>query len=257
MDLFAIRYGLVLALVATLLLAGCRSPAPSSPAPTPIITVATPAAPAEAPPEPEKPPWDRLLVLQAVFTGGAPEPPCPAEQAARVLVTGDDGPGRMELAQQAGCVARTTESEAEVPLCCPGVLEAPSANRTAGGKSCEEAQQEYLKSPEDSAPDPLVERQILLRSWGAAGSYLSDCALPNDWALATCTALRDGTVIGLDVRTTPASIDTSDCIAAAIKRTTFPSAPRTDIIRIAFAPSEVGMTVINGDVVGQRLPRPE
>ncbi|MBN2196108.1 MAG: hypothetical protein JW751_25045 [Polyangiaceae bacterium] len=80
-DLFALRRGLVRALLATLLTVACRSPSPSAPSPTPVVTVAAPAPSAKAPPaaEPEKPPCDQLLALQAVFAGGTPEPPCPAE----------------------------------------------------------------------------------------------------------------------------------------------------------------------------------
>lgn len=148
--------------MATVLLAGagCRSPAPSAPASTPIVTVSVPATSADAPadPKPEPSPWDRLLALQAVFTGGAPEPPCPADRAARVLVVGEDEEPRVALAEEAGCVAHSPVAHGEIQLCCPTGLEAPSAVRTGEGQSCEAAQQEYVASldPEtgkDAPPD--------------------------------------------------------------------------------------------------------
>ncbi|MBN2196443.1 MAG: hypothetical protein JW751_26765 [Polyangiaceae bacterium] len=91
------------------------------------------------------------MAVQSVFSGGAPEPPCPADRAARVLVTGDDEAARLGLAEKAGCVAQPTGSRVDVQLWCPAALDAPSATRTGGATSCEAVQQEYVASYDPGA----------------------------------------------------------------------------------------------------------
>lgn len=233
----------LLSAVVAALLAACRPPAPAAPAPTPIVTVAAPTPSAEAPPgpEPAPSPWQQLLVIEAVFSGGTPEPPCPAEQSPRVLVTGEDGAPRTELAQQAGCAAQTPVVHGEIQLCCPTGLEAPSATRTGEGKSCEQAREEYVANhnPEafNDAPGPGVTASLYGRVL-SQGRYLNACNVKANWGVTVCAAIQNGAAAGVSVRTTPASIETADCIAKEIREIVFPPSPTMDIIETTFAPSE-------------------
>lgn len=241
-DLVVIRRRLAVAMTTLLLAVGCRPPSPAV-APTPIITVSVPTTSVEAPAEvePAPSPWERLLALQAVFSGGTPEPPCPADQAATVLVVDGDEGTRVALAEEAGCVAHSPVAHGEVQLCCPTGLEAPSATRTGEGKSCEQAREEYVANhnPEafNDAPGPGVTASLYGRVL-SQGRYLNACNVKANWGVTVCAAIQNGAAAGVSVRTTPASIETADCIAKEIREIVFPPSPTMDIIETTFAPSE-------------------
>lgn len=118
-------------LAVALLLAGsaCRSPAPAAPAPTPIVTVALPATSPEVHPSPSPNHRRGTACSSSKLSSpvARPNPPCPAGQAAWVLVTGEDEGPRMAFAEEVGCVARSPVVHGEIQLCRPTGLEALSA----------------------------------------------------------------------------------------------------------------------------------
>ena len=70
------------------------------------------------------------------------------------------------------------------------------------------------------------------------GQYLSACSVGSTSGVSICAAVQHGRVQGVTVRTTPASIETADCVATAVRGMSFPSHPRMDITRTTFAASE-------------------
>ncbi|MBN2196109.1 MAG: hypothetical protein JW751_25050 [Polyangiaceae bacterium] len=158
-----------------------------------------------------------------------------------VLVTGEDETGRQELARQAGCFARATESKVEVPLCCPASLEAPAAARTGGGKSCEQARQEYVAAFDPKAVKDAPAPEVTAGMHGMIlnlGQYLVVCSVADTSGVTICAAVQHGRVQGVTVRTMPASIEMADCVARTVRGMSFPAHPRMDVTRTTFAPSE-------------------
>lgn len=163
----------------------------------------------------------------------------PAGRVGMVLVTGNDGAMREQLARDAGCSVPLPGVAVETLISCPARLKAPSHGRTGGGRSCEQARQEYVRGvggekAAGAPPDPTkgVYGPILKQ-----GRYLVTCNVNETWAVSVSAAVQNGVAVGVSVFTVPSSIDTADCIAAEIRKLSFPVNPTMDIADAIFEAS--------------------
>ena len=106
----------------------------------------------------------------------------------------------------------------------------------ANAGSCEAAQaryvEEYKLSGNDGPPD------LTAGAYGAVlnkGSYLNACGVPSNMAVNVCAAVQNGHAVGVTVRTEPPNPGIQGCIAGAVRALPFPSHPRLDVARTAFA----------------------
>lgn len=237
------RLGSLLAVTAFASLFVACHPPPGAGAPLPAAVTVTVAAPAVVASSdgvlsaPEKPPWEQLLAVDAVFADEAPSAACPSELTAMLLIPEQDPERRLELAAKASCTASPRGTTLEIALCCPPGLAAPSALRTGDGESCEEAQESYWASrrgvPTGTPPGTVLD---FLDEVFTRADFAEDCGLPSDWGMFICAVVRQGTAIGVSVRTTPASLATADCVAAAVRRGAFPLRPGLALAEVSFAP---------------------
>jgi hypothetical protein len=121
-------------------------------------------------------------------------------------------------------------------FCCPRDLPPASLPHTGGGKSCEQAQDEYVAShapePGERGPDrPSVD------AYGAIlnkGSYFKHCSVSHSTTIVICAAILDGRAVGVTVRTTPVEPGPADCIAEAVVGLTFPKNSLMDVTKTHF-----------------------
>ncbi|MBN2192898.1 MAG: hypothetical protein JW751_08780 [Polyangiaceae bacterium] len=103
-------------------------------------------------------------------------------------------------------------------LCLPAI-------RTGGVKSREQAQQEYVASHDPGAGKDGSDSEVTAGIYGMVlnrGTYLDSCSVEATWGVSICAAVQNGAVVGVSVRTTPASAATGDCTAAKVREIIFP-----------------------------------
>jgi len=67
------------------------------------------------------------------------------------------------------------------------------------------------------------------------GGYFSHCGVPNSMAVNICAAVQNGRAVGVTVSTKPNDPKKESCIASAVRGLSFPSHPKLDVTRTAFA----------------------
>lgn len=104
-----------------------------------------------------------------------------------------------------------------------------------GGQSCEAAQDAYneVKVMGEKGQADLTAGQYsrVLNS----GSYFSHCGVPHSMAVNICAAVQNGRAVGVTVSTRPNDSKKASCIASAVRNLNFPSHPKLDVTRTAFA----------------------
>jgi hypothetical protein len=104
-----------------------------------------------------------------------------------------------------------------------------------GGMSCEAAQDSYV---EEMKIGQRGQADITAGQYGAilnSGSYMNACGVPDSMTVNICAAVQNGRAVGVTVRTTPNNGGVAGCIAAAVRRISFPSHPKLDVTRTTFA----------------------
>jgi hypothetical protein len=107
----------------------------------------------------------------------------------------------------------------------------------AGGMSCEAAASKYVEKI--TVGGKRGPADITRAQYGAIlnrGSYFSHCPVPGSMGVNICAAVQNGRAVGVTVTTTPRNRAAEACVAASVRRITFPSHPKLDVTRTAFAP---------------------
>lgn len=102
-----------------------------------------------------------------------------------------------------------------------------------GGLSCEGAQARYVEDYSKDAPPDLS-----AGAYGAVlnrGDYLNACGVPPSMAVSICAAVQNGRAVGVSVSTTPSNGSIARCVSGQVRSLSFPSHPRLDVSRTAFA----------------------
>lgn len=105
----------------------------------------------------------------------------------------------------------------------------------AGGQSCEAAQSAYveeMKMTGGGGQADITRGQY--SSIMNSGTYFSHCGVPFNVGVSICVAVQAGRAVGVTVNTTPNHASKS-CIASAVRRMSFPSHPKLDVVRVNFA----------------------
>jgi hypothetical protein len=104
----------------------------------------------------------------------------------------------------------------------------------AGGQSCEAAQAAYVEELKMTGGGQADITRGQYSSIMNSGSYFSHCGVPFSVAVSICVAVQNGRAVGVTVRTTP-NHGSSKCIASAVRRLSFPSHPKLDVVRASFS----------------------
>jgi hypothetical protein len=104
----------------------------------------------------------------------------------------------------------------------------------AGGQSCEGAQAAYVEEMKMSGGGQADITRAKYASVMNNGSYLNGCGLPSSVAVNVCVAVQNGRAVGVTVRTKP-DHPAKRCIASNLRRKSFPSHPKLDVVRTSFA----------------------
>ncbi|NLE85194.1 MAG: hypothetical protein GX607_02230 [Myxococcales bacterium] len=104
-----------------------------------------------------------------------------------------------------------------------------------GGMSCEAAQNAYVEEMKMGARGQADLTAGQFQSVLGRGTYFSQCGVPSSMAINICAAVQNGRAVGVTVRTTPPSPKHQSCIAAGVRRLSFPSHPKLDVTRTSFA----------------------
>lgn len=106
----------------------------------------------------------------------------------------------------------------------------------AGGMSCEAAAAKYVE--EINVGGKRGQADITRAQYGAIlnrGSYFGHCPVPSSMGVNICAAVQNGRAVGVTVTTTPRNRAAEACVAASVRRITFPSHPKLDVTRTVFA----------------------
>ncbi len=106
------------------------------------------------------------------------------------------------------------------------------------GMSCEAAQNAYV---EEMKIGQKMQADITAGQYGSflnSGSYFSGCGVPYSMGVSICAAIQNGRAVGVTVRTTPHNPRVAGCVAAGVRRISFPSHPKLDVTRTNFAPAK-------------------
>jgi eukaryotic-like serine/threonine-protein kinase len=109
----------------------------------------------------------------------------------------------------------------------------------AGGMSCEAAAAKYVE--QINVGGPKGQADITRAQYAGIlnrGSYLAGCPVPGSMGVNICIAVQNGRAVGVTVTTTPRSRAAEGCVAAAVRRLSFPSNPKLDVTRTTFAPGK-------------------
>jgi hypothetical protein len=104
----------------------------------------------------------------------------------------------------------------------------------AGGQSCESAQAAYVEELKMAGGGQADITRGQYSSIMNSGSYFSHCGVPFNVAVSICVAVQNGRAVGVTVRTTP-NHSSRSCISSAVRRMSFPSHPKLDVVRVNFA----------------------
>ncbi len=104
----------------------------------------------------------------------------------------------------------------------------------AGGQSCESAQAAYVEEMKMTGGGQADITRGQYASIMNSGSYFSHCGVPSSVAVSICVAVQNGRAVGVTVRTTP-NHGSKSCISSAVRRMSFPSHPKLDVVRVNFA----------------------
>jgi hypothetical protein len=178
-----------------------------------------------------------LLGRGAVFASDWAKLPCVDSMRPVLLALDPVQSDRKQLALAAGCEILDTTQRQELGMCCPEEAVPPHPQRTGGHPSCEQAREDYLKSP-----DAQICRAPPEATSGTHGPVLNDgrymlhCRVAAHYGIEICAAVQHGKAAGVTVRTTPPNARLGDCIAQAVWGLVFPSRPTMDITHTTFAP---------------------
>jgi hypothetical protein len=232
---------------AALAMVACGSSTANSPKNDPSTEGAKPDEPASADTGVAQSGWARLVKEELVWQRPDLDPLCDTTRAGHHM---PDAPEpfqeRVVLASQLGCtpigfVLPGSQSDRSVgpsfpgaDYCCPRDLSPAPLPHTGGGKSCEQAQKEYVQN----APPELESRERpTAGAYGAIlnrGSYFKHCAVPDSTSIKICTAILNSRAVGVTVRTRPVDPGPADCIAEAVLKLSFPENPRMDVTKTSF-----------------------
>jgi hypothetical protein len=105
----------------------------------------------------------------------------------------------------------------------------------SAGKSCEKAMdenpQEIQMGKKNSTPD-LTDAQL-----GApmkSSAFMSGCGLPDNANAEICAAVKKGKPLGVSVKVAPANNKVAACIDKAVRRLSFPSSEKLDVVKTRF-----------------------
>lgn len=107
--------------------------------------------------------------------------------------------------------------------------------QVASGQSCEAALDSYN---EEKSMDGKGQADITAGQYGRVlngGGYFSHCGVPNSMGVNICAAVQNGRAVGVTVSTRPNDPKKESCIASAVRGLSFPSHPKLDVTRTAFA----------------------
>lgn len=119
--------------------------------------------------------------------------------------------------------------------CCPRTLPPAPPPHSGGGKSCEQAQDEYVAAKERS--DDRGSERPTADTYGNIlnqGGYFKHCSVADSTKLEICAAILEGRAVGVTVRTNPVEPKPADCIAEAVVKLTFPKNALMDVTRTRF-----------------------
>ena len=104
----------------------------------------------------------------------------------------------------------------------------------SGGLSCESAMNAYNEEMSMGNKGKADLTQGQFASVMNSGSYFSHCGVPNSMGISICAAVQNGRAVGVTVVTTPSSPSHQSCIASGVRRLSFPSNPKLDVVRTKF-----------------------
>lgn len=107
-----------------------------------------------------------------------------------------------------------------------------------GGMSCEAAQAKYVETI--SVGGPKGQADITRAQYGAVlnrGGYFAHCGVPESMGVSICAAVQNGRAVGITVTTKPPNAGIQSCVAASVRRISFPVNPKLDVTRTYFAPA--------------------
>src|SRR5690606_2959784 len=103
----------------------------------------------------------------------------------------------------------------------------------SGGLSCEAARAAYVEEISMKGGQADITSGQYSRIMNS-GAYFSHCGVPANVAISICAAVQNGRAVGVTVSTTP-SHGSRSCIASAVRKLSFPSHPKLDVVRVSFA----------------------
>lgn len=110
----------------------------------------------------------------------------------------------------------------------------PVQGGSSDGVTCEEARDQNVEEVTigaSSGPD------LSARDLGAVlnnGQYLDACGVPNGARVSVCAAVKQGAVVGVTIGMDPADPEVEKCVAAEVRKLTFPVHPKMDIVKTQF-----------------------
>jgi eukaryotic-like serine/threonine-protein kinase len=104
----------------------------------------------------------------------------------------------------------------------------------AGGQSCEGAQAAYVEEIKMAGGGQADITRGQYSGIMNSGAYFSHCGVPSNVGVNICVAVQGGRAVGVTVNTTP-NHGSKACITAAVRKLSFPSHPKLDVVRVNFA----------------------
>lgn len=104
----------------------------------------------------------------------------------------------------------------------------------AGGQSCEGAQAAYVEEIKMAGGGQADISRGQYAGIMNSGAYFSHCGVPSNVAVNICVAVQGGRAVGVTVNTTP-NHGSKACITNAVRKLSFPSHPKLDVVRVNFA----------------------
>ncbi len=228
-----------------LAMVACGSSTANSPK-KPPTEGAKPDEPASADDGARKAGWDWLVKEEAVWRRPDLDASCDKERSGHYMAAVGPFEEGVLRASKVGCKPITfvlpgSPSNGSLATgfpggdyCCPRDLPPAPLPHTGGGKSCEQAQKEYI----DAAPhEGESSKQPTVGTYGAIlnrGSYFKHCSVPDSTQIQICTAIQNGRAVGVTVRIQPVDSGQADCIAEAILKLSFPVSAGMDVTKTLF-----------------------